>query len=197
MPCAGALAGVRASAHGHPTGFPRTFPLLTNATIRLRWTPELADLWDAYQARRRRGLEGWMDRSMSVLLLASAFLLALGGYPAWAVAFGVVGALSWFNLPTRLRLFLTWRSSPALRSPTEATASGAGLRYSATDWTGELDWQRFARFVETERSFVLFVGQGWRNPMVVLPKRGLAGDDPERLRALLTERVKPAPSAAQ
>lgn len=170
---------------------------VTDASVRLRWTPELVDLWDAHQARRRRGFGAWADRGTSLLLVVCAGLLAIAGYPAWAVAFGAVGALSWFNIPTLLRLFLTWRANPSLRAPTEATASSSGLRYRAADWTGELGWQAFTRFVETERSFVLFLAQGWRSPMVVLAKRGLARQDEGRLRTLLTDRVGRAAASSR
>lgn len=93
------------------------------------------------------------------------------------------------------RLLLRWsyrwqarlimRGNPWLSQPIRTTVTDTGVHASNATGESRSSWSQYPLYVETDRSFVLLASKGLGAMALVLPKRGLVGEDPEPLRALL------------
>ncbi|GAA1040514.1 hypothetical protein GCM10009557_62010 [Virgisporangium ochraceum] len=92
-----------------------------------------------------------------------------------------VGARVIFGLTARILM----RGTPTLAERTRTVVDGTGLHVTAetAGWTAA--WAQYPVHRETDGSFALFASDRTGAQIVVLPKRGLAEPDAERLRALL------------
>lgn len=161
----------------------------------LRWRPVVEDYVEAFEARRRAR----RARRLPVMLGALG-LIALG---AWVtrdtvavvllVAFTAVVVLERSLMRRSVRR--SWAREPALRQDRVARVSAEeGLVVELGASAGRYGWERLARVVETERSFVLLGDAAWTTTFWLLAKRGATPEDVERLRRLLAEHVGRSPA---
>ena len=177
---------------------------VTTSPIELRYTLNSDDLVDGIAAQ----LRGIWRRGLVLLLTVPPLLgLAIGfvrsevwELPAGAVAIIVAACLVLafvivgFGL-LLYRLLLRWiyrwqarlilRGNPWLSQPIQTTVTDTGIHASNATGESRWSWSHYQLYIETDRSFVLLASQGLGAMALVLPKRGLVGEDAARLRALL------------
>jgi uncharacterized membrane protein YeaQ/YmgE (transglycosylase-associated protein family) len=188
-----------------------TFDQVTTGPIELRYTLTADDLADGFIARRsgqrRRGFvmaaaapliglvigavlaEVWKVRADKAGSLAVTLVVLLLGAEA------LVLLLYWLYArllyPRLLGSIYRWqgrlilRGNPWLAEPIRATVTDAGVHAGNVTGEGTSYWSQFPLYTETDVSFVLLASKRFSASPFVLPKRGLAGEDAERLRALL------------
>jgi YcxB-like protein len=149
--------------------------LRVSRPVVLRWTPELPDLYDAFEARRyalgyrrRATIAAW-----GCLLAAVVFMLFTLVAPA--VVLVVIGLAlilpSTGRVTARRTLRRLWADNPSLAEPAEATLTDNGVRRRGgqeTSW----DWSAFPVWIETPDLFVLSMSEKRYGAFVTLPKRG-------------------------
>jgi YcxB-like protein len=146
-------------------------------TIELRWTPELSDLMDAFEARRYA--LGYRRRAMMLawlcLLVAAVFMLYTLLAPAIVlVLIGLALAMpATGRLAARRSLRRLWASNPSLARPAEATLSDTGVSRRAADDETSWEWSAFPVWIETPELFVLSLSEKRYGAFVTLPKRGI------------------------
>ncbi|HET6938256.1 MAG TPA: YcxB family protein [Nocardioides sp.] len=150
----------------------------------LRWTPELDDLLDAFEARRyalgfrrRELMLAWLCLVVAVVF----FLFTLLAPGVVLVLIGLV--LAWpgtGRIMARRTLRRLWAANPSLAEPAEATVSDDGVRRRAADDETGWDWSAFPVWIETPELFVLSQSEKRYGSFVSLPKRGT--DDPADVR---------------
>jgi hypothetical protein len=152
--------------------------------VELRWTPELYDLVDAFEARRyalgfrrRELMLAWLCLVVAVVfflftLLAPGVVLVLIGL---VLAFPPTG-----RIMARRTLRRLWAANPSLAEPAEATLSDDGVRRRAADDETSWDWSAFPVWIETPELFVLSQSEKRYGSFVSLPKRAV--DDPADVR---------------
>lgn len=162
----------------------------------LRWLPEVQDYVEACEARRR----SHRSRRLTVLLSAAGLLVvgALVAREPTALVLAVL-AVAWLaaNGPvTRRAVRRSWAREPGLQEARTARVTPAdGLVVETGTSAGRYGWDRVARVVETERSFVLLRDRAWSGTFWLLAKRGAGSpDDVDRLRALLARHVGSTPA---
>jgi hypothetical protein len=177
---------------------------VTTGVIELRYTLTSDDLVDGVASQLRGVWRGGL-----ILLLTAAPLMGLAiGFvrsEAWelsadALAIVAVAALVLVIVIVGLGLLLyrlllrglyRWqarlilRANPWLAEPMRTTVTPAGVHASNTTGESRSSWSQHPLYVETERSFVLLASKGFGAMALVLPKRGLVGQDAAPLRALL------------
>jgi hypothetical protein len=77
------------------------------------------------------------------------------------------------------------RANPTLSQPMTAAVSPAGIKTTTAGAELAVSWGQYPYHAETERVFALFASDRLGGAVLVLPKRGLNGVDPQPLRALL------------
>jgi hypothetical protein len=150
----------------------------------LRWTPELDDVLDAFEARRhalgfrrRELMLAWLCLVVAVVF----FLFTLLAPGVVLVLIGLV--LAWpatGRIMARRTLRRLWAGNPSLAEPAEATVSDDGVRRRAADDETDWDWSAFPVWIETPELFVLSQSEKRYGSFVSLPKRGM--DDPADVR---------------
>ncbi|WP_372419739.1 YcxB family protein [Actinotalea solisilvae] len=170
-------------------------PASPSDAVTLRWLPAVEDYVEAFEARSRAR----RTRRLAVLLGALA-LVALGAVltrePVTVVLLLLVAAMAVLERPMlRRAVRRSWGKEPALREERIARlAPDDGLVVDAGASSGRYGWDRVARVVETERSFVLLSDRAWSGTFWLLAKRGAASPgDVDRVRALLARHVGSAP----
>jgi len=167
--------------------------------VELRWTPELSDLLDAFEARRhalgfrrREWLLAWLCLVVAVVfflftLLAPGLVLVLIGLVLATPATGRIMA--------RRSLRRRWAANPSLAEPAEATLSEDGVRRRAADDETAWDWSAFPVWVETPELFVLSQSEKRYGAFVSLPKRAVDdADDVRTARELMLAGMGPGRS---
>lgn len=148
-----------------------------DAALTLRWTFERADLADAIRGqpafRRLRRLRPWL--LLLVLLLCALFALR----PTWSngrsLILPLLVVLLLWTMP-RLVAWLQWRANPQLHGARmEVTVSAPGLRVQRPGAVSDSAWEVFRQVHETDRVFLLGFSPKASGPVLVLPKRALAG----------------------
>ncbi|HEY9411288.1 MAG TPA: YcxB family protein [Jiangellaceae bacterium] len=180
------------------------FEQVAVSPVELEYTLTSDDLRDGVGVQLRGIRRRWL---VALLGLPPLVGIAIGlvradswDLPADAVPFLVIGcfvvmlvAVGFGLLAYRLlhRWFRRWqahlimRGNPWLSQPMRTTVADTGVH--ARNATGESrsSWSQYALYVETDQSFVLLASKRIGSIALVLPKRGLTGEDAGRLRALL------------
>lgn len=177
---------------------------VTTGPVELRYTLTSDDLLDGVVAQlrgiRRRWLvallavpplvglaigfvrsEGWELPTDAAPVIAVAFLVVL--LVAVGVGLLVYRLLSRWVYRWQARLIM--RGNPSLSQPIRTTVTDTGVHVSNAAGESRWSWPQYPLYVETDRSFVLLASKGLGAVVLVLPKRGLVGEDSARLRALL------------
>ncbi|MEV4546272.1 YcxB family protein [Micromonospora echinaurantiaca] len=177
---------------------------VTIGPIELRYTLTSDDLIDGVAAQLR---DVWR-RGLAFLLTVPPLLgLAVGFVRSevWELSADAVSIIAVISLVAALvitgfslllyRLLLRWvywwqarlilRGNPWLSEPIQTTVADTGLH--ARNVTGESrsSWSQYPLYIETDKSFVLLASEGLGAMTLVLPKRGLVGEDASSLRTLL------------
>jgi hypothetical protein len=175
----------------------------STAPIELRYTLTTDDLLDGIAAQMR-GIRRW---SVAVLVfiplvgigigsvMSEVWTLPADAFPIIAVAFlailVVAVGLGLLLYRPILRLAYRWqarlllRGNPWLTQPIRSTITDAGIETANATAEARSSWSQYPLYVETDRSFVLLASKGLGAVALVLPKHGLVGEDPARLRAML------------
>jgi hypothetical protein len=167
--------------------------------IVVRWTPQLSDLADAYEARRVP--MGYRRRAfvMSGVLVGLCLLGISTRSEALLSPALTIGVLGLAVLPPGTARFLTrrsvksiWKANPSLALPVEASLNADGLRFQNASSETRHDWSAFSGWIESENVLVLCLSN-FKGAFITMPTRALTGAEVhQRLRALLTENLGPA-----
>ncbi|MGI5524689.1 YcxB family protein [Micromonospora sp. CA-259024] len=177
---------------------------VTTGAIELRYTLTSDDLRDGVAAQQRgiwrRGLVALLTVP-PLLGLAEGFVrLEVWELPADAVSIIVVASLllalvivGFSVLLYRLLLLLVYRwqarlilrGNPWLSQPIQTTVTDTGVHVSNATGESRSSWSQYPLYHESDQSFVLLASRGLGAMALVLPKRGLVGEDAARLRAVL------------
>jgi hypothetical protein len=177
---------------------------ITTGPIELRYTLTPDDLLDGVTAQRHGVRRRW---PVVLMVVAALVGIAIGFVraEAWDVSADtakimvvvtlilLVGGVGFGLLVYRLllRWVYRWqvrlllRGNPSLSQPIRTTLTDSGIHASNATEETRSSWGQYPLYTETERSFVLLASKGLGAMLLVLPKRGLGGADPARLRALL------------
>lgn len=183
----------------------------TTEPVTLDYTLTSDDLADAMGAAHRVVRRPWYLRR-SVLLPAGGVLglviaVARGANDfdaAWMLAvflavvlvLGLGLAYLVLRLVDPARLTHRWtarqmvRGNPALAHPIRTTVGATGLHVVGAAGETTVGWAQYPFHVETADSFALLASERLGAVVLPLPKRGLAGADPELLRALLAAHTR-------
>ncbi len=174
--------------------------------VELRYSLTSEDLADAVVVQQRRVRRSWLAALMAVAVLAGlvkgeVWELSAGAIVVVVVIALAVGSLAVVVVPILLRFVSRWigrwqvrliaRGNPWLAHPIHAQVTVAGLHLSNAAADSTYAWSHFPVYVETDRSFVLLASERLGAVALVLPKRGVVGAGPERLRALLAAHSRP------
>ncbi|GAA4565087.1 hypothetical protein GCM10023176_12390 [Micromonospora coerulea] len=181
---------------------------VTTGPIELRYTLTADDLLDGVTAQRRGVRRPWMAALVAVAPLvglaigfvrAEVWEVSADAAPAIAavsvvlllgsVGFGLL--LYWLLLRLLPRSVYRWqvrlilRGNPWLSQPIRTTVTDTGIHASNAAGESRSSWSQYPLYAETDQSFVLLASKGIGAMALVLPKRGLGGEDAARLRTLL------------
>ena len=176
---------------------------VTTGPIELRYTVTSDDLLDGVTAQlriRRRWLvallaipplvglaigfvrsEGWELSADSALIIVIFSLVVV----LLAAGLSLPLYRSVLRLACRWQVRLIMRGNPWLSEPVRTTVTDTGVQASNAAGESRSSWSQYPLYVETDRSFVLLASKGLGAVALVLPKRGLVGEDSARLRTLL------------
>lgn len=172
--------------------------------IELRYTLTSDDLFDGVAAQ----LRGVWRRGLFFLLTVAPLLGLAAGLvrsEVWELSADAVSIVAVAALVLVLvivgfslllyRLLLRWmyrwqarlllRGNPWLSQPIQTTVTDTGVHASNATGEARSSWSQYPLYVETDKSFVLLASKGLGAMALVLPKRGLVGEDAAPLRALL------------
>lgn len=157
-------------------------------TVVLRYTQQIAELTHAarvYQRSTRKHLVYKVLGMLAIFLAAWTFLRTgpdLG--PALLLALGI---FLWFDPVPLVVLGAGLRNTVAVREPYETVIDARGTHFSIAGNRTSRTWDKYLRFLESERVFVLVYGR-WMYS--VIPKRALGGEaHVAALRELLRQRI--------
>lgn len=154
----------------------------------LRYTQQIGELTHAarvYQRSTRKHLVYKVLGMLAIFLAAWTFLRSGPDFgPALLLA---LGAFLWFDPVPLAVLSAGLRNSVAVREPYETVIDARGTHFSIAGNRVSRTWDKYLRFLESERVFVLVYGR-WMYS--VIPKRAL-GDEVQvaALRELLRQRI--------
>ncbi|HEX6500134.1 MAG TPA: hypothetical protein VF054_14040 [Micromonosporaceae bacterium] len=175
---------------------------VTTSPVELRFTPTAEDLLDGVEAQVSGFRRRWLVAFVAIVAV-TGLVAAMSAerrtstgdvvtvaviYIALVVpALGVALLLGrYLRRPLyRWQVRLIMRGNPWLSQPVHAVVSedGVHVRNAAAESTST--WVQYPLYTETDRSFVLLASRGRGAMALVLPKRGLVGQDPAALRAVL------------
>ncbi|MEV0153848.1 YcxB family protein [Micromonospora sp. NPDC050686] len=177
---------------------------VTAGPIELRYTLTSDDLLDGIAAQLRGIRRRWL---VALLTIPPLVGLAIGFVRAevWELSAATVPILAVASLVLLLvtvgfslllsRVLLRWvyrwqarlilRGNPWLSQSIRAAVADTGVHVGNPAAESTSAWSQFPLYVETDRSFVLLASEKIGAVALVLPKRGLVGEDAAPLRALL------------
>lgn len=156
--------------------------------IALSYTQQIDELTHAvrvYQGSTRKHLIYKGLGMLAIFLGAWTFLT--NGFGLGPALLLVLGAFLWFDPVPLIVLSAGLRNTPAVREPTELTVDERGTHFVFNKTRTTRAWEKYERFIESDRVFVLVYGR-WAYS--VIPKRALAGaEQVAALREILRQRI--------
>ena len=109
------------------------------------------------------------DKVIAILLLLVGLTgIMTAGLHWWTVALIALAPVTWYNLLSALRFYLTFRSNPKYREHYDITFSQEELHFKTATIDSQIQWTLYHQLLEDEQLFVLVYGK-WMYS--VIPKR--------------------------
>ncbi|MEU8526861.1 MULTISPECIES: YcxB family protein [Streptomyces] len=170
--------------------------------VELAYVPELADSVGAIRARGKATPAGRLQNGVGLIAAVGALYSLVvsfdgpGGRPAYASVFvcllALVFILGLMVLTPTLQGRQVHRLYASQGEFRTVVDDATGLTLMARDIDMTYRWPLMSRYTETDDLFVMMSPDKNGVGLVVLPKRGLATGDADRLRAILDRRSQRA-----
>ena len=164
----------------------------------MQFTYELTerDFIEAYAAHRKHRLVWKLVKIFLVIFFAFTAVILFGFLvkatwehtralmPLFVLAAGWIVLIAFFPRLSMLRQF---RRQPGAHGPKTTTLDDMGAHWKGTGGSSEVLWGNYIRFVEGKNHFLFYISPVFFN---ILPKRAIAAEQLDDVRALLSRHVQ-------